>query len=419
MSKGPFSGPALILLLSCAVALFAASALLEGYGEGSAAGGKKAGPGAYSVSALGYAGFYDTLRRLERPVVRSAGRARAMAGQRGLLIVAEPDIFALPHEYIASLADMPRLLLVLPKRHGERDSARPEWIARAIPVPVDYAQQTLALVAGDGSIARGDWPVAWKINELGVTPSGSGWVQLARSKGMRPVVGNDDGMLVGELRHGDDIVWVLSDPDLMANHGLGKGDNAAFMVALVDRLGSLDNSGGNGPIVFDETAHGFQEAESSPVALLFRFPFVIVTALLCVSALLFARAGASRFGAPRTPPPETDFGKSRLIGNGARLLDYAGHHALVLERYARMTVRSAAVALRAPSGLSEDELARWLDRVGKARGVKDSCADILHTVDTIIAGDAKNLSGLFACARNIHRWKGELLHGASAHRRAR
>ena len=418
MSKGPFSVPALILLLSCAVALFAASALLEGHG-GDAAGGNRAGPGAYSVSALGYAGFYDTLRRLERPVVRSAGRARATAGQRGLLIVAEPEIFGLPHEYIASLAEMPRLLLVLPKRQGERDPARLEWIAKAVPVPVEYAQQTLALVAGDGAVARGDWPAAWKTNELGVTPSGTGWVQLARSKDMRPIVGNDDGMLVGELRHGDNIVWVLSDPDVMANHGLGRGDNAAFMFTLVDRLGSLDNSGDNGPIVFDETVHGFQEAESSPVALLFRFPFSIVTALLCVAALLFAYAGASRFGAPRAAPPETDFGKSQLIGNGARLLDYAGHHALVLDRYARMTVRFVAVALHAPPGLAEDELLCWLDRVGKARGVKDSCADILHTVDTIIAGDAKNLSGLFACVRNIHRWKGELLHGTSAHRRAR
>ena len=418
MSKVPFSGPALILLLACAVALFAASALLEGHG-GDAAGGDKAGPGAYSVSALGYAGFYDTLRRLERPIVRSAGRARATAGQRGLLIVAEPDISGLPSEYIASLANMPRLLLVLPKRFGEREPARPEWIAKATPVPVEYAQQTLALVAGDGSIARGDWPAVWKTNELGITPSGTGWVQLARSKDMRPVVGNDNGMLVGELRHGDNIVWVLSDPDLMANHGLGKGDNAAFMVTLVDKLGSLDNSGGKGPIVFDETVHGFQETESSPAALLFRFPFSIVTVLLCVAALLFARAGTSRFGAPRTAPPETDFGKSQLIGNGARLLDYAGHHALVLDRYARMTVRFVAVALHAPPGLAEDELLCWLDRVGKARGVKDSCADILHTVDTIIAGDAKNLSGLFACARNIHRWKGELLHGTSAHRRAR
>ena len=45
MSKGPFSVPALILLLSCAVALFAASALLEGHG-GDAAGGNRAGPGA-------------------------------------------------------------------------------------------------------------------------------------------------------------------------------------------------------------------------------------------------------------------------------------------------------------------------------------------------------------------------------------
>lgn len=416
MSKGPFSGTAVALLLAFAIAMFAASALLEGYGEGLVAG-ENAGPGSYSVSAVGYAGFYDILRRQNRPVIRKTGEKRALVGPRGTLIVAEPDHSVLRDGYSLTLTNVPRLLLVLPKWQGQPDKDRPEWISKAVPAPVTHAENILALAIANSEVIREDWPTAWEHNELGVSPSGSGRVRLIRSGELRPVVGGPDAMLVGELTQGNRTVWVLADPDVMANHGIGRGDNALFMTTLVDRLRMWNNDDHKAPIVFDETVHGFRTAEESPVRLLFRFPFVVVTALLCASALLLARAGASRFGAARVPPPETDFGKSRLIGNGARLLDYSGHHALVLTRYIRMTARSAAAALHAPPGLDGPELARWLDRVGKARGVNRSCADILRAVADKDAGGGKDLSGLFAAARDIHRWKGELLHGTSAHRR--
>ena len=418
MKKSPFSRTAMVLLLAFAIAMFAASALLEGYGE-DLIGGEKAGPGSYSASAVGYAGFYDILRRQNRPVMRKTGEERALVGPRGTLIVAEPDDSVLYGDYGTTLMTTPRLLIVLPKWSGQPDSKRPDWIAKAVPAPIAYAEQTLAMAAVNSAVIREDWPTNWDHNDLGVVPSGSGWTQLIRSEELRPVVGSAKAMLVGELRQDNKIIWVLSDPDVMANHGIGRGDNAAFMTVLVDRLRSWNNDDDRAPVVFDETVHGFRTAEESPVKLLFRFPFVVVTALLCASAILLARAGTGRFGAARTPPPEMDFGKSRLIGNGARLLDYAGHHALVLSRYTRLTARSAAAALHAPPGLDEPELARWLDRVGKARGVNGSCADILQAVDNTNAGDGKDLSGLFACARNIHRWKGELLHGTSAHRRDR
>ena len=96
------------------------------------------------------------------------------------------------------------------------------------------------------------------------------------------------------------------------------------------------------------------------------FSFARITA----GFLLAFLAGAGRFGAPLAPGRAPDFGKARLIANGARLLDYAGHHDEVLRRYARRTVRAAARALHAPPGLEAEALTAWLDRVGAARAIR-------------------------------------------------
>ena len=423
MSATSFSPRAIALLLACAVALFALSILLHAYDTSPRATGGKHGPGSYSTSALGSAGLYDTLRRLDRPVSRSVGNALAMTGARGTLILDEPDLNRLDDADRLKLMTAPRLLLILPKWQGIADEGRPAWIAEAKPVSPLVAQQTAALVTamikGDSDIIRREWPAGWSVNTLGIKPTGSGIVQLLRSRSLRPLVGTADAMLLGELRKDNTVIWVLSDPDVLANHGFGKGDNAAFMLALIDTLRAGNNTDLTAPIVFDETVHGFRQAEGSPIKLAFRFPFVLVTLLAAVSAGLLLLAGTGRFGAPRPVPPELDFGKAGLLVNSAHLLDYAGHHALMLNRYVRMSLHNAGRSLHAPPGLSDTALAAWLDRIGKARGLSTSCAEIVRTAAALTVHDTRNLDRLFACARDIHRWKGELLHGSASHRHDR
>lgn len=412
-----FSPAALGVLLASAAALFALSVLLSAFGDGDAPTGERAGPGSYSASALGQAGAYDLLKRLGRPVSRGLGRNLGRVGEHGTLILAEPDLSALRDEEGLTLLEAPRLLLVLPKWRGYPDPDRPAWIKRAELQPQVTARQTLALVDGPGQVAHAAWPATWPVNELGFTPAGSGWVQLMRSQALRPVVGTDDGMLVGEMRRDDQVIWVLADPDLMANHGLGQGDNAAFFVALVEALRMTDNDDPTAPLVFDETGHGFGVADRNPLQLLFRFPFVVVTVLAGLSAVLLLLAGAGRFGAPRPTPPALDFGKAGLIDNGARLLDYAGHQADILKRYVRLEVRSVGRELHAPAGLAGFALAEWLDRIGRARGVDASCQTLMLAMANLEGDDPRNLSRLSALARDIHHWKGKILNGAPTRRR--
>ena len=436
MKRLVFSRSSLGLLLACAVGLFALSVILHAYDNDPVATEARSRPGTYSVSALGYAGFYDTLRRLDRPVNRSVGNTLAMVGARGTLVVAEPDLEHVSSAEGMKLMGAPRLLLVLPKWSGEPDEERPVWIAQARPLHLDYARSTLHLVSGRSDVYRRAWPAPeeWKFNGLGFIPTapagseGARMLQMIRSRELRPVLGTEEGMLVGEMTSGNRVIWVLADPDIMANHGLGNGQNAALMVALLDNLRRWRNSDAGAPIVFDETVHGFLEAEGTPLKLLFRFPFAVVTLLICGTAVLLVLAGSSRFGAARRARPGLDFGKRQLIDNGARLLDYGGHQAVTLERYIRMTVRSTAQALHAPAKMGEADLPAWLDRIGKSRGVQRRCVEILRRAALAGrggegggAGDSGGksnvkLAGLFDCARDIYLWKGEMLHGSSASR---
>lgn len=412
-----FSRNAIILIIACAVVLFALSVLLKAYDNKPRSAGSPADPGSYSVSALGYEGFYDTLRRLKRPVMRSAGNPLGMTGNNGTLIVAEPDTVRISTSETIKLLTAPRLLLVLPKWSGRPDEARPLWIDKATPVSINHAQQTMRLLLGPESVVfRADWPQAWATNLTGITPTGRDIVQLIQSDKLKPIVGNANGMLVGEMEERGRVIWVLADPDIMANHGITKGDNAAFMTALVDILRHRNNNDSDAPIVFDETVHGYYLPKASPLGLIFRFPFVVVTWIICCTAVLLVWSGARRFGAPLVVKPPLDFGKAGLINNGARLLDYAGYQGVVIKRYVRMVIRTTGQALHAPGGLSETDLAVWLDRIGKARGVEASCAEILRNVNRLYDNDKYSLTRLFQSAWDIHRWKGEILNESGTDR---
>ncbi|UQZ90188.1 hypothetical protein C4J81_13650 [Deltaproteobacteria bacterium Smac51] len=418
MKNTVFTPSTLALLLACALTLLALSVLLPAFDDAPVSRGSRSSPGSFSTSAIGHAGIYDVMRRLGRPVRRAVSNTLATVGSRGTLIVAEPDLRLIKSEDGLRLLSAPRLLLVLPKWRGFQDEDRPAWIGEVMPVANLNPQQTLALVAGQSWVIRKEWPKEWEGNELPFKPSGSGGlVQLIRSKELRPVVGTEEAMLVGEMREGRNRIWVLSDPDVMSNHGLGRGRNAAFMVTLLDALAATDGGGGaEAPIVFDETVHGFQAAQWSPMKLLFRFPFAVVTALVCAAALMMVLAGTGRFGVARRSKRALDFGKAGLIANGARLLDYAGHHEVILRGFIRLTVRSAAAALHAPGGLAGKNLIEWLDRVGRSRGLKTSCSDIMRDAFDKHGKNAGGLDRLYKNARKIYRWKGDILNGSGTSR---
>jgi hypothetical protein len=319
------------------------------------------------------------------------------------------------------LNDAKKLLLVLPKWRWMADPQKPSWVSEMREANISDAQAVLSLVTIDGSLLfRKNVSEAWTTNEFRFSPEISGVVQmLHHTEKMRTLVGDGDGALLAEIAEGGRIVWVLTDPDVMSNHGFMKGNNAAFMISVINSLSGTGNesSGGNASIVFDETIHGFISENDSLLKMILSFPYAIVTGLGLISVVLLISAGAGRFGVPETADRALDFGKARLIDNGARLLDYGGHHAVTLGRYVRAAINETARALHVPEASNIVQTAERIDRIGKSRNVSVSCLSIVKDLASAEGASRPDIFGMMKIARHVHRWKGEILNGSGVHRK--
>ena len=405
MTAEPVFSPRLLIgWIAAAAATFACSLYFMGGGSDVSAT-DNVGPGSFSRSAIGHAGFAEVLKQLGIAVVKSQYDSLAKLGQASVLVVAEPRRGALPDADLRTLLNARTVLLVLPKWRGEPSDRHRGWITEAMPTAPADAQWALGLIGDRGEVVRVPPTTNFRINQLHAAPILAAPMQLVKGGRLRPLVAGADGVLVGEIRERDRRTLVLTDPDVIANHGLAEPGNAELAVALIALL-----RGAEGRVVFDETEHGFRKSPSSPLMLLFRFPFVAVTlqALIAVALLLWATV--ARFGAPQAAPPPLDAGKQGLIGNAAKLLEFAGHRQVMLERYVHATIRDVARQIHAPRGLSGDALIAWLQRIGRARAIGIDCADVLRRADA--AGSEARLQTTLV-ARDIYQWKRGILDGHS------
>jgi hypothetical protein len=374
-------------------------------------GPESAGASTYSRSAIGHAGIFDVLQRLDIPVIKSLSNSMEKVGAGGVLVLAEPRASFRQDDLISKLK-AERVLLVLPKWVGLPSDRHPGWVREVRARGTSDPSSVVDLVASRMEVVREDGPVLWTTNELDLRPDVVKPTQLMRGTGLRPVIAGDKGMLVGELVERNRRVLVLSDPDVIANHGLARQGNAALAVALVKRL-----RGANGTVVFDETIHGYTAPAENPFALLFRFPFVIATVqgLIAVGLLLWATLG--RFGAPQSAPPPLSAGRAGLLQNMAKLIEFTGHQQVMIRRYVEETLRHVARQLHAPRSLAGDALVAWLKRVGGARGVSVDCASLLQQARELGAAGRRDQASLVRLARETHRWQGEMLDGRTRHPR--
>ncbi len=402
MGAATFQPRVLAALAAALCTLFAASLLLTGMG-GREATGLASGANSYSNSAVGHLAFHDLLRGSGYRTMRAEDRPLEAAGEDGVLILAEPAGSLTSEENRNKLATASRILLVLPKwtvRAGER---RKDWIGQAELAPLLRVQSALSAAVSGGNVVRTKPPVAYSKTIAAADPTVQGDIQLIKGSNLTPLISTPDGILLGELRQGDRRIFVLADPDPIENHSIGKGANAAFARDIVAAL--LD--GKNRPLVFDETIHGFRRSPPNLLKFLYEFPLnlVLIQVLAAVALLLWAAMG--RFGAPLPAPRRLDAGRHALIGSAAALVDYAGHHAAILQRYIAMTLQDAARILRAPAGLEGNDLTAWLARASEARGIDPK--PLLGLGASTLS--SRNLASLLAAAQALHHWRKDLPHG--------
>lgn len=435
MSNRPVFSPKILAgFIAVAAATFALSLLLSNERRGDGLG-----PTAYSKSAIGYAGLAELLQQLHIPVVKSESNS-AKKAKAGLLIVAEPPAFGEADDPLKGLLTADKALVILPKWRGLGGRARAGWIDRAALLSSAEPQQVLRRLLNKEELARiaraEKWPkkdldaafdtrpdvvhvpkvVDWSTNALGLAPSLSEPAQLMGFMGaayLKPLVASSEGVLLGEIRKGSRRLWILSDPDVLSNHGLGADGkrNAVFAVTLINKLRN------GGPVVFDETIHGFVIQPAAPWKFIFQFPFVIVALEGVVALALLLWATIGRFGPPGRETAPLAAGKHGLIENVARLMSFAGYQKLMLARYVETMIRDAASQLHAPKGMPPADLGAWLDRIGKAKGVGIEAAALLARSKDIATAGSRNRATSADIAKQTYRWKGEMLNGPAGNPR--
>jgi hypothetical protein len=390
----------------------------------------------YSRSALGYAGLAELLPKLGIPFSKSENNSVQKA-KGGLLIIAEPLLWNKPGETIRILLGADKVLVVLPKWSGTRSLARRDWVDKVTLYSDTEPLSVLNRLLNKAELTRvareEKWPKAeldralqlksnvvrvpkvesWTKNDLGNAPVMGNPVQLIVSELVQPIVASPEGILIGEIRRGSRRLWVLSDPDVLSNHGLGPDGkrNAFFAVSLINRLR------GTGPAVFDETIHGFVSQPAATWRFIFEFPYVIVTLQGAVAVALLLWATMGRFGPPEPEAPPLAAGKRGLIDNVSRLIAFAGYQKMMLKRYVEATIRDATGQLHAPKGMQLRELAAWAGRLSERRGTSIQPEEVLARAEALIANRGTGLSSSAGVAKDIYRWKGELLNGPSGHPR--
>lgn len=407
MNDSIFSRRILVGWIAAAVVVFAVTLYFMGGGElGGPAG---FGPSTYSRSAIGHAGIVDVLQRLDIPVIKSRYNSLEKISSGSVLVIAEPPAGRQGEENLRTLLKADTILLVLPKWAGVPAEKPAGWVRHVNVLSNADVQLALRLIVPNGEVVRQSTQVTWTTNALGVTPNLSDPYQLIRGNRLVPIIGGAEGMLVGEITNRNQKIWILSDPDVIANHGLVRAGNAELAVALIGRLRRAD-----GVIVFDETIHGYLEKPANPILLMFRFPFVVATAQAVIAIALLLWATLARFGAPQSAPASLNVGRQGLLQNVAKLIEFTGHQQVIIRRYVQETIRDVARQLHAPNALAGEHLVAWLQRVGSARGVTVDCGEIATRASQLAEGRRRDPMGLVRVARDIYRWKREIIDGRAS-----
>ncbi|MBL8842008.1 MAG: hypothetical protein JNL90_10845 [Planctomycetes bacterium] len=372
------------------------------------------GADGYSRSALGHSAWIELLRDQGFDVRQSRRPLADRIGPDDGGIVAEPK----PRSALSHFDDEPELddadgwaavdlplLVVLPRREAvAAERGRVVYVDEFEKDDVErVARRALGDLGdvGEGAVQRVAAPVRWTRNTLGLEPD-LPLPQLLTSSELEPLVACEHGILIGHTR-GHPSRIVLADPDLIANHGLGRGDNAALAVALVELLGI------DGTLWYDEVAHGFTATPSS-WAELFQPPLLWITLHALAGALLLAWSASIRFGSPRPPRPAFGAGKRALIENVSELMEAGGHALHSTRRYVDELLRQLAAALHAPPSLRGIALAAWL-----AERIADPAlrADLQALVrDVGNREPQRSPEAALAIARRAHRLKEAVLHAA-------
>lgn len=370
----------------------------------------------YSMSAVGHGALHDVLEELDVPTDIHRSTDRLPLGGNGVLLLLEPAGHLLePDDHsarpgIEAVAwEAPAVLLALPKWQVALDNRKQPWVVGVAPLTEKEVLAPLhALgIGADPFRPFVPDPEPTTVDRYGHAPTfPTSWRQYLMSDAIEPLVADRHGTILGFIERRGVPIYVLSDPDLLANHGLHRGRNATMVMAWIDAIRR------GGPVVFDETLHGFPPRDESLLRAFFRFPLVLVLlhALVLVGLVLWA--GLGRFGDAPPPKSEIEPGSGFLIRHTAWLLQFGRHGSTALGRYVDDTATTVAARFHLPSTLTRTERDARLDELGETRDTRERWTALrTRAVQAAEAGGPMRDVIVLRAAHALHAWKQEILDG--------
>lgn len=224
--------------------------------------------------------------------------------------------------------------------------------------------------------------------------------QVFEGKSCEPLIGRKGEMILGrcpmEEGYDDGYVWVLSDPDLLNNHGLRLGDNAriakevilpmagerTFMIDYSDRIWLINQSRG---ITRDRTW--------ADLLRFFAYPFsVLWVSGGILFALILWRASA-RFGPILRRKSGVDASKRVANQAAARLMRLTEQDGALVSDYANVRLSTIAARNLGPAHKNDPDAA-----VKFVRRKRPDLADDLQDALNAIRSQPSNLSAVAAIA---------------------
>jgi hypothetical protein len=391
--EGAFNPGSMLLVVAVGALAFIATLLLGAYAP-DLRSGRNGGTHALSNAATGFSGLVRLAAATGRNpvVIRAPDQLK-----REELAVVTPD-----HGWI-NLGDILQwrgaraTLLVLPKWDTAPDKEKPGWVRVAGLLPAQDPAQTLApAVPLLVSREHGDR------HELKVVPFGApsdlrfiapAVLQTISGKRIEPIITESGGRIVLAKVKGSQT-YILADPDLINNHGMGDERQAKAALALLDYL----NSTGSKSVLFDVTANGLGRSRS-PLKLAFDPPFLAVTLTIFAAMLLAAWQALVRFGPIRRRERAIAFGKAALVDNSAALIRKAGRETSFGGRYVEVICERATNLFRLPANLDAEELGERMEGLNPRRSFASAAER---------ARSARSRDELVRAAQSLNQWLEEV-----------
>lgn len=398
-AETPFGARTVAILVAVGLVLAAAFALLTAYAP-ALQSGHDGGAHALSVSGNGFGGIVQLAR--DTGIQVRTGRDMTAGRNAGLLVLTPAA--DTPPEALRALLASPRppdatVLIILPKWAVQpylTPAGLPVrgWVAQAGMLPPRLVTMVLAKLAPDLAITQAAAKsVQLTGADFAAAIAAPVELQSIGGPGIRTALGTRDGRTVLAWVKAP-CVYILADPDLLANNALRDPARAQAALALLRNLGATRDGG----LVFDVTLNGFATGNNL-FRLAFEPPFLALTLCLLAAAALAGVQAVVRFGVPQPAPRAIAFGKRALADNAAQLIRAARREPAMVRRYAVLVRDAVATAVGAPHGLDDAALANWLD----TRSGNTAYSDLAARADDVVGRDAA-----LAVAAALHQWQKDM-----------